>query len=140
MTAEKISLTISAFVNAPIEKVWNAWTAPEHIVNWNFASDDWHCPSAENDLRVGGKLKSTMAAKDGSFAFDFEGIYTFIDLHKTISHVLPDGRNVNTSFVSDGDVTHITGTFDAETENSLELQQQGWQAILNNFKKYTESI
>jgi hypothetical protein len=81
-----------------------------------------------------------MAAKDGSFAFDFEGIYTFIDLHKTISYVLPDGRNVNTTFMSEGEVTHITSVFDAETENSLELQQQGWQAILNNFKKYTESI
>ncbi|MGL5892624.1 MAG: SRPBCC family protein [Bacteroidia bacterium] len=140
MTTEKTSLIVSAIVNAPVEKAWNAWTAPEHIVNWNFASDDWHCPSAENDIRVGGKLKATMAAKDGSFAFDFEGIYTVVDLHKAISFVLPDGRQVDVTFAPEGNTTHVTEVFDAETENSLEMQQQGWQMILNNFKKYTESI
>lgn len=135
-----VRISISATVNAPVDKVWTAWTAPEHIVNWNFASDDWHCPKAENDLRVGGKLKSTMAAKDGSFAFDFEGTYTSIEPHKVISYVMPDNRKVDTTFTADGDITHISSVFDAEMENSVEMQQQGWQMILNNFKKYTESI
>jgi uncharacterized protein YndB with AHSA1/START domain len=140
MTLEKTVLTVSATVNATIEKVWNAWTSPEHIMNWNFASDDWHCPLSENDLRVGGKFKATMAAKDGSFAFDFEGVYTVVDLHKAISYVLPDGRKIEVTFAAEGNAILVTEVFDAETENSPEMQLQGWQMILNNFKNYTESI
>jgi uncharacterized protein YndB with AHSA1/START domain len=140
MTSKKTELTVSATINAPVEKVWNAWTSPEHIMNWNFATDDWHCPLSENDLRVGGKFKATMAAKDGSFAFDFEGVYTIVDLHNAISYVLPDGRKVAVTFIPEANTTRVTEVFDAETENSPEIQQQGWQMILNNFKNYTESI
>jgi uncharacterized protein YndB with AHSA1/START domain len=140
MTSKKTELTVSAKINAPVEKVWNVWTSPEHIMNWNFASDDWYCPLSENDLRVDGKFRATMAAKDGSFAFDFEGVYTVVDLHKTISYVMPDGRKVEITFVSEGNATRVTEVFDAETENSPEMQLQGWQMILNNFKNYTESL
>jgi uncharacterized protein YndB with AHSA1/START domain len=131
-------ITVSATVNAPIEKVWDYWTKPEHITNWNFASDDWQCPSAENDLRVGGKYSARMEAKDGSFGFDFEVIYDEVEALQEISYTMADGRKASTIFESHGDATYVSTTFDAETENSVELQQGGWQAILNNFKKYTE--
>ena len=140
MTTNPIKITVKAGINAPINKVWKCWTEPVHIVNWNHASDDWHTPHAANDLRVGGKFSYTMAAKDGSFSFDFWGIYTHIKEQEKITIKLGDDRNLQISFTSDGDKTHVKETFDAETENSVELQQTGWQSILDNFKKYTEAL
>jgi uncharacterized protein YndB with AHSA1/START domain len=135
----KTAITIEAVVKAPVEKVWTCWTEPQHITKWNQASDDWHTPHAENDLRVGGKFKSTMAAKDGSFSFDFEGVYTKVEKHKVIEYTLGDGRKVSTKFSSNGNETKITSTFEAETTNPIEMQRGGWQSILNNFKKHTEA-
>jgi uncharacterized protein YndB with AHSA1/START domain len=136
MPTEKI--TVEILVKQTLEKVWNYWTGSEHIVKWNFASDDWHCPFAENDVQSGGKFKSTMAAKDGSFSFDFEGIYDEVIPQQKISYKMSDGRAVFIRFEQLGVQTKITETFDAETENPIELQQHGWQAILGNFKKYAE--
>lgn len=131
-------LTVSAAINAPIKSVWDKWTIPHHITKWNFASDDWHCPKAENDLRVGGRMNSRMEAKDGSFGFDFEGIYEEVIDHKKIAYKMADGRNATTTFEDSNSATIVTITFDAENENPVEMQQGGWQAILNNFKKYVE--
>jgi|SRR5687767_14914937 len=138
-TAEKTAITVEATVNAPVEKVWKYWSAPEHITRWAFASDDWHAPYADNDLRTGGKFKTTMAAKDGSFSFDFGGEYTQVETNKTIAYVMEDGRKVKVKFSGDGNETEIVETFDAETLHPVEMQRAGWQAILDNFKKYTES-
>ena len=132
------SITVEVKVNAPLEKVWDYWTNPQHIVNWNYASEDWHAPNASNDLRVGGKFNSRMEAKDGSMGFDFEGEYTKVEQHLEIEYVLADARKVNIRFDSDGKETNVTETFDPENENTLELQRAGWQAILDNFKRYTE--
>lgn len=125
--------------NKPIEEVWKAWTNPEDITKWNFASDDWECPKAENDLRVGGKLKSRMSAKDNSFGFDFELEYTNIIENKLIESKMEDERVVKVEFKETDNCVNVIETFDAESENSLEMQKQGWQAILENFKKYVES-
>ncbi len=135
--AEKI--TIEATVNAPIEKVWTYFNSPEHVTKWNFASDDWHSPTAENDLHHGGKFSYRMEAKDGSFGFDFWGIYDTIENQKYIAYTLGDGRKVNITFDANGNTTHISETFEAESVNSIELQKGGWQMILNNFKNYTEN-
>ena len=132
-------ITIESIISANTKRVWDYYTLPEHITKWNFASDDWHCPKAENDLRVGGKLKSRMEAKDGSFGFDFEAIYDEVINHKKISYNLTDGRQVITVFENQNGKTKVTTTFDAETQNSIALQRNGWQAILDNFKKYVES-
>ena len=132
-------LTVEAIVNAPIAKVWKFWSEPQHITQWSFASDDWHTPYADNDLRTGGKFKSTMAAKDGSFSFDFEGVYSNVKEHELIEYGLADGRKVKITFKAEGDSTKVVESFDAENENPLEMQQGGWQAILNNFKKYVEA-
>ncbi|RCH55434.1 polyketide cyclase [Mucilaginibacter hurinus] len=136
-TANNTLLTVETTVNAPITKVWDYWNAPEHITQWCQASDDWQAPAAENDLRIGGKFFTTMAAKDGSFSFDFGGEYTDVEQYKRIAYTMSDGRKVQITFTSEGDFTHVTETFDAEQSNSLEMQQAGWQAILNSFKKYT---
>lgn len=138
-TQQKTTITVEATVNAPVEKVWEYWTSPQHITQWNNASEDWHTPSATNDLKVGGKFTSRMEAKDGSFGFDFWGIYDTIDVHKFIAYTLGDNRKVSIRFTTEGDGTKVVETFEAENENSIELQQFGWQAILNNFKKYTEN-
>jgi uncharacterized protein YndB with AHSA1/START domain len=135
-TSKKI--TVETTVQAPVEKVWEYWTEPSHITKWNNASDDWHTPFAENDLREGGKFLSRMEAKDGSFGFDFGGTYDEVKLHDVISYSLGDGRKVKITFKDQGDHIEVIETFDAETTNPIELQQQGWQAILNNFKKYAE--
>ena len=135
---KKVLITVQTTVNAPLEKTWQCWTTPEHIVHWNFASDDWHAPAAENDLRVGGKFSYRMEAKDGSFGFDFGGVFTRIETNKQIDYLLGDDRTVQTTFVAEGNKTIVTEVFETEDENSVELQQTGWQAILNNFKKYTE--
>lgn len=133
------AITISAHIEKPSDLVWTCWTKPAHIVNWNAASDDWHCPRAENDLRVGGRFSSTMAARDGSFSFDFGGVYTAVDLHRRIAYTLEDGRKVEVLFSPDGDGTTVKQTFDPETENPEEMQRGGWQAILDRFKAYTEA-
>lgn len=133
-------ITISATVNQNIEKSWAAWILPEHIVNWNFASEDWQCPSASNDLRIGGRFNWRMEAKDGSFGFDFEGEYTNVVNHQIIEYKLGDERQVKITFEQVEGGTLVTEAFDAETENPIEMQQAGWQMILNNYKKYAESL
>jgi uncharacterized protein YndB with AHSA1/START domain len=135
---ENQKIIVEAIINAPISKVWENWTEPKHIMQWNNASDDWHTPHAENDLRVGGKFLSRMEAKDGSFGFDFEGIYSEVIPFKKIKYGLEDGRQVETIFTENGETTKVETTFDAENENPVEMQKDGWQAILNNFKKYVE--
>lgn len=135
----KTKITISATIAANTQKVWDYWTDPEHITNWNFASDDWHCPSAENELRVGGKYRARMEAKDGSFGFDFEAVYDEVIDKKKITYTMTDGRAATTWFETAGDKTKVTTTFDPENENPMDMQRDGWQAILNNFKKYVEA-
>jgi uncharacterized protein YndB with AHSA1/START domain len=134
----KNKITIEATIHADMGTVWNIWTAPEHIIHWNFASPDWQCPSASNDLRVGGKYSARMEAKDGSFGFDFEAMYDEVIPHQKITYTMTDGRRATTTFETHGNNVKVTTTFEAENENSLELQQQGWQAILNNFARYAE--
>ena len=126
-------------VNSPVAKVWEFWSSPEHIKNWCHASDDWHTPFAENDLRIGGKFTSTMAAKDESFKFDFGGIYTNIEERRLIEYTLGDDRKVKIEFIPEGDQTKVMESFEAEAENLADLQRTSWQAILDNFKKYTET-
>ena len=133
------TITISTVIKEERSTIWKLWNEPDHITKWNFAADDWCCPSAENDLRVGGKLKSRMEAKDGSFGFDFEGTYDEIIDQKKITYTIADGRQVTTDFEDLDNDTKITTTFEAEAENSIEIQRDGWQAILNNFKKYVEN-
>ncbi|MFN3404811.1 MAG: SRPBCC family protein [Cytophagaceae bacterium] len=131
-------ITITATISADKKKVWDYYSNPEHITRWNFAHESWHCPSAENDLRVGGKMKSRMEARDGSFGFDFIATYTEIKDQQKIVYVMEDGRGAEISFEDIGGKTKITITFLAESQNPVEMQKQGWQAILDNFKKYTE--
>jgi uncharacterized protein YndB with AHSA1/START domain len=135
---ETTPIIVEATINAPIEKVWESWGKPEHITKWCQASPEWHAPYAENDLRTGGKFKTTMAAKDGSFSFDFEGVYSEVVGHELIAYGLEDGRQVKIEFFADGDTTKVIETFDPETQNPIEMQRGGWQAILDSFKKYTE--
>ncbi|MGB6152147.1 MAG: SRPBCC family protein [Pricia sp.] len=139
MNATNKSITVKTDVKAPVAKVWELWTVPEHIKNGNKASDDWQTTHAENDLRAGGKFTSRMEAKDGSMGFDFGGTYDEVDAMKLISYTLDDGRKVEITFATEGDTTKITETFEAENTNSIAMQQGGWQAILNSFKKYAES-
>lgn len=131
-------ITVSATIHAPVASVWENWTNPEHIIHWNFASDDWCCPKAENDLRVGGRYCARMEAKDGSFGFDFERIYDEVVENAVITYTMGNSRQATTHFESKEAATYVSTTFDAETTNSVELQQQGWQMILNNFKQYVE--
>ncbi|HZV69582.1 MAG TPA: SRPBCC family protein [Saprospiraceae bacterium] len=136
---EKNVITIKANINAPVETIWKAWTTPEDIMQWNSASDDWHTPHAENDLKPGGKFMSRMAAKDGSMAFDFGGTYDDVKTDELISYTMDDGRHVEITFEDYNTNVLVTVKFEAEDVNSLELQRMGWQAILDNFKKYVES-
>jgi uncharacterized protein YndB with AHSA1/START domain len=138
-TTDKTAITVEVLVNAPLEIVWQYWTAPKHITQWYNASDDWHAPQAENDLQVNGKFSTTMAAKDGSFSFDFAGVYTGIRQNKLIEYTLNDGRKVSITFSGQGKQTKVVETFETENINSPELQRGGWQAILDNFKRYTEA-
>lgn len=135
----KDPIIISLEINAPLEKVWNSWTNPKDIVKWNFASNDWYCPQAENDLKVGGKLKSTMAAKDGSFSFDFIATYTKVSPMSQIDYTIEDGRKVSVLFEQKGDKVIITESFEAEDINSRDMQYEGWKAIMENFRKYVEA-
>lgn len=133
-----MKLTITTSINAPVDIVWEKYTQPDHITQWNFASDDWCCPSVQNDLRIGGTYIARMEAKDGSFGFDFKVTYTEVVLDKMIHYVMEDGRKAEISFAEQENKTIVVITFDAETVNPPEMQQQGWQAILNNFKKHVE--
>lgn len=131
-------ITVESTLTVSTEKAWEFYNNPEHITKWNFASDDWHCPKAENDLRVGGKLLSRMEAKDGSWGFDFEAIYDEVIPLEKISYIMGDGRKVTTTFTNNATTTKVTTNFETEQENPTEMQQSGWQAILNNYKNYTE--
>jgi len=132
-------ITVQNTVNAPVEKVWKLWSTPADIMVWNTASPDWHTPHAENDLRVGGKFLSTMAAKDGSFSFDFVGEYTAVEENKLIAYTMGDGRKATVNFTPHGSTTDIVTTYEMENENPEEMQRGGWQAIMDNFKTYAEN-
>ena len=138
-TKEKTVVTIESTINAPVDKVWTYWNTPEHITKWNFAVDDWQCPRAEVDLRPGGKFSSRMEAKDGSMGFDFGGVYDVVEKNKYIEYTMGDGRKVKNNFIAKGDQTRVVVDFDAEETNPVEMQRGGWQAILDNFRKYTEA-
>lgn len=133
-------LKAETLIAAPMNVVWEAWTAPEHIMQWNAASPDWHCPKAVNPLEVGLKFSSRMEAKDGSAGFDFEGTYTEIIPKQVLAYTMDDGRTVRVEFAEEGGGVRVVEWFDPEHENTVELQQQGWQSILNNFKQYAESL
>lgn len=133
------AIHIKAEINAHVSKTWDYYTSPEHIVNWNFAHESWCCPSASNDLRVGGTYNARMEARDGSFGFDFGGIYDEVEPNVKLAYTLGDGRKVIVNFNARDVKTLLTIDFDAENENPIELQEQGWQAILNQFKHYTET-
>ncbi len=135
----KTIITVETTVAAPIEKIWAYWTEPTHIVNWNNASDDWHTPRATNDLQVGGRFLSRMEARDGSFGFDFSGTYTAVEPYKRIAYIIDDGRKVQIDFIPEGDNYKIVEAFEAEETHTIEMQQGGWQSILNNFKKDVET-
>ena len=136
----KNAIRIETIVHKSINMVWEFWTLPIHIKKWNKASDNWHTTIAENDLKVGGRFLSRMEAKDGSLGFDFKGTYTAIVAKESISYVLDDDRKVTTNFTSlEPNKTQIVSIFEAETINPIEMQKGGWQAILDNFKKYTEA-
>jgi uncharacterized protein YndB with AHSA1/START domain len=139
MESNKATITVKTSVKADINKVWDYWTKPEHIKNWNFATDEWCCPSAENDLKPNGKFSWRMEAKDGSMGFDFDGTYNKVVDLELISYRMSDGRKVDIEFVQNGNEVTVSETFDAEGTNSDEKQRAGWQAILGNFKKYVES-
>ena len=132
-------ITVSALVNKPVADVWNTWTDPKHITQWCAASDDWHCPKATNDLKTGGKFSSTMAARDGSFSFDFEGVYDDVQPHQRIAYTMADGRTCEILFTAENGGTRVVEAFDAESQNPVEMQRGGWQAILDRFKTYAEA-
>ena len=133
-------ITVSTEVRGSIKSVWESWTLPKHIVHWNFAADSWHAPAAVNDLCVGGKFSFRMEAKDGSVGFDFSGVYTEIIEHEVIAYTMDDGRKARVTFEAFGDSTVVTEVFEPETMNAPELQQTGWQMILDNFKRHAESL
>jgi uncharacterized protein YndB with AHSA1/START domain len=138
-TQEKTIITIETTVNAPVDKVWEYWSEPEHITKWAWASEDWHTPRAENDLREGGHFSSRMEAKDGSMGFDFGGVYDVVRKNEYIEYTMGDERKVKINFTPQGDRTRIVQSFEAESMNPVEMQRGGWQAILDNFRKYTEA-
>jgi uncharacterized protein YndB with AHSA1/START domain len=132
------AITVKTDISASVQKVWQFFTQPNHVMQWNHASADWHCPAATIDLQVGGKFVYTMAAKDGSFSFNFSGTYNDVLTEELLMITLDDNRKMNVTFSSIGDVTEVVETFEPETENSIELQQTGWQNILDNFREYVE--
>jgi uncharacterized protein YndB with AHSA1/START domain len=138
-TAENTAITVETTIQAPIEKVWKFWTEPQHITQWNNASEDWHTTRTENDLRVGGSFTSRMEAKDGSAGFDFTGNYTTVQEHERIEYSLEDGRKVTVEFAPNGTETRVKETFEADNAHPVDMQQAGWQAILDNFKNYVET-
>ena len=138
MDTPATTITVKTSINAPVEKVWELWSNPEHIIKWSSASDDWHTPKSENDLRPGGRFESRMEAKDGSMGFDFGGTYDAVEHLKLIEYKLDDQRKVTINFSTDNDTTNLEETFDAESSQPVEMQQGGWQAILDHFKRYVE--
>ena len=136
----RTKITIEANISAPPEQVWQCWTQPEHITKWNQASEDWHTPRAESDLRVGGRFSNRMESKDGTLGFDFWGIYDVVEPPRRLDFTIGDGRAVQIVLQSTDGGTHVVETFEAESENSVELQRQGWQSILDNFKRYVENL
>ncbi len=132
------TITIQTEISSSIEKVWAAWSNPDAVKEWNQASDDWYCPSAENDLKVGGKFNYLMSSKDNNSKFNFTGVYTEVIPFEKIAYTMDDGRKVETKFVVKGNLVEVVETFEMENENSEEKQREGWQAILNNFKNYVE--
>jgi uncharacterized protein YndB with AHSA1/START domain len=138
-TQNKPKITVETTVNAPVEKAWEYWTTPEHVTSWNSPSDDWHTPSASNDLRVGGDFSYRMEARDGSFGFDFGGTYDEVDTHRSIAYTIGDGRKVKIDFLPEGNQTRIVQTFEAENQHPIEVQRGGWQAIMDNYKKHIEA-
>jgi len=132
-------ITVETTIAAPTEKVWNYWTAPEHITQWCHASEDWHAPFASNDVKVDGKFKTTMASKDGVMSFDFEGIYTAVEPQRLLAYTMADGRTAEIIFSREGDGTKVTESFDPESTHDREMQKGGWQAILDNFRKHVEA-
>ncbi|MBY8961190.1 SRPBCC family protein [Flavobacterium sp. D11R37] len=137
MNTEKI--TVTATVDADAAKAWQFYTQPEHITQWNFASDDWQCPWAENDMKPGGKYIARMEAKDGSMGFDFEAVYDEVNPGESFTYTMPDGRRVDVTFTANNNSTDVTIVFDPENIHPADFQQAGWQAILDNYKKYTEN-
>ena len=133
-------IKISALIEAPIDLIWQYYTDPEHIKKWNSPTPDWHTPLAENDLRVGGRFLYRMEARDGSSGFDFEGVYDTVRKNEEIAYTMPDGRQVHITFDESLAATNVNIVFDAENTYPLEYQREGWQAILNNFKKYCEDM
>jgi uncharacterized protein YndB with AHSA1/START domain len=133
------TIEVTAKVAVPVQKAWELWTSPEHIIRWNAASEDWHTTKAQNDLRKGGKFSSRMEAKDGSFGFDFEGTYDDVIIHQLIEYTMSDGRKVSIKFTEKEGDTYLQEVFEPENEHSSELQRQGWQAIMDNFKRYAET-
>jgi len=138
-TATKTAITIEATVKAPVEKAWKIWTSPADIVKWSTPSPEWHTPRAEHDLKAGGKFNYRMEAKDGSFGFDFGGVFDVIKENELIEYTIGDGRKVEIHFNKKGNETHIVQTFEAEDQNPIEMQRGGWQAILDSFKNYAET-
>ena len=137
-TQQATVVTTESTIEAPVQKVWEYWSKPEHITQWSHASDDWHTPWAKNDLREGGNFSSRMEARDGSMGFEFGGVYDIVKEHKYIEYTMGDNRKVKVKFTPDGNKTHVVQSFDAESQNPVEMQKQGWQAILDNFKKHAE--
>ena len=135
---KNLAITVQAMIHAPMDRVWDLYTAPEHIIRWNHASDNWHSPKAENDLQAGGKFSFRMEAKDGSAGFDFFGTYQEVETGELITYTMGDGRNARVTFSEHKEGTNVEIQFEAETTHSMEMQRDGWQAILDNFKKYTE--
>src|SRR5437868_1099072 len=129
-TTDNTPITVETTINSPVKKVWEFWNEPEHITKWCNASDDWHAPFAENDLKTNGKFKTTMAAKDGSYGFDFGGVYSNVEENKLIEYTMDDGRKVRIEFSIEGNQTRVVETFDPESSNPVDMQRGGWQAIL----------
>jgi uncharacterized protein YndB with AHSA1/START domain len=136
---ENQKIKIENYIKAPVHRVWDAYNNPDEITKWNQASEDWHCPKAEVDLNPGGKYKTRMEAKDGSFGFDFEAVYDEIVPQAKVAYTIADGRKVETVFENLDGSTKITTEFEAENQNPVEMQRGGWQSILNNFKNYVEN-
>lgn len=138
-TGNREVITIETTINAPMEKVWEYFSLPKHIMQWNSASNDWFTPKSENDFQEGGKFVNRMEAKDGSMGFDFTGTYDKIIPNEHIAYTISDGRHVTIDFAPQGEGTKMTESFEAETSNPAEVQKHGWQSILDNFKTYTEA-
>ncbi len=134
------TITIETMIHAPVQKVWEYWTDPKHIVKWNNASEEWHTPHANNDLRTGGAFTYRMEARDGSMGFDFGGIYDDVKPLEKIAYTIGDGRKVEVIFSQQDDQVRVVETFETENTHPIEMQRMGWQSILDNFKKYAETI